>query len=594
MIYDYVGVPIVNDLLAGINCSLLAYGLKQSGRTTTLFGAALASPDHASFDENASASQMTGNDADIGEEYGIIPRIVKGIFKEIPAMSTSQEFNIRCSFVAIYLEKIYDLLDPCGNNAKYVEEDEHGVNIKGACRSHCFDEIDLYALVLRGLACHSTLAAYSKLNLDGSILLFIVEIEQRNLKTGLTKIARLHVADIFGFDPHSNQTGNDSKHLQHSFHALGSVIDSVIEGKKNIPFRDSKLTHVLKEAFGGNSKTTFIVTASPSAYTMSNTVKTVRFGYNVRQVKNSPRVNIEHGAKLLKKWLVATEIKLGELSAFVMDLAHNMIANKAFSKIMSSQLWKSIISIVREEAQIWNPCREKMIIGKQEDFEKLDLKWKTLSRYLSKNLSEITNNKSCESMDEIKSLLSDAQCEVHVLKTQIKLQRLGTAKKKEALRMVEYQLRSTKLKISKLENNLGLSEFRKNVAISVALHLRKLCWRLQHDFTQGRSSELESLHLSTDGMPDLSGLVVIDSILYGFGFINTREVNDDPDDQTFKNMRSVCETQSSSGDTANRRSSFKKMFSGRSLSMDDDYSKSDNETKSTFVSFYLIQPAFIQ
>lgn len=591
MVFEYVGIPVVSNLLAGINSCIVAYGLKHSGKTTTLFGSTFSGQAPES---NGGSPNNKGHAPEDGDDYGILPRIVKGIFDEISKTNDNLEFTVRCSFVSIYLEKFFDLLDPNVKQVMYTEEDDHGIKIRGACRPLCFNEMDVFALLLRGRASHTALANHSKLDIDISSLIFNIELEQWNSKNGLRKVAQLQVADIFGYDmTRKSQIITDTKLIHQSAKSLEHVITSLTKGESHVPYNEAKLTHVLKNAFGGNCKTTVIVTVSPSSFNISKAVKGLRFGQEVRKIRNDPRVNHEFSTRLFKKWLVASEIKLGELSDFVMELAREICAKKEFSKVISSELWKSIIAIVREEAVVWNPCRKAMTMGRLEDLERSGLKWKALTIFLLKSFSLRVNNEFDDDVYQIKSLLSDIQCEVHVLRTQNKLLREENNTKTDLLNSVENELKSTKLKISVMENELNRSKFKEKLATSLLLHLRKLCWRLQHDLTKNRAAQIAELIASLNGMPDLSGLVDVDALLLDFGFITKREVDDESRDQTFlTEMRSIYEEQSTEtnkdGLQISQISSLKNMFSGSSMvniTSLGEQSKSDSELKtSTFVS----------
>lgn len=72
------------------------------------------------------------------------------------------------------------------------------------------------------------------------------------------------------------------------------VINALTDGKStHVPYRDSKLTRVLQESLGGNSKTSLITTCSPSIYNDLETVSTLRFGMRVKNIKNKPKMNRE-------------------------------------------------------------------------------------------------------------------------------------------------------------------------------------------------------------------------------------------------------------------------------------------------------------
>merc|ERR1719317_591138 len=81
--------------------------------------------------------------------------------------------------------------------------------------------------------------------------------------------------------------------INKSLSTLGQVINALTSGKGHIPYRNSKLTRLLSDSLGGNSKTCIIVTCSPCDYNVDETISTLRFGVNCKRVKNKPVVNEE-------------------------------------------------------------------------------------------------------------------------------------------------------------------------------------------------------------------------------------------------------------------------------------------------------------
>lgn len=71
------------------------------------------------------------------------------------------------------------------------------------------------------------------------------------------------------------------------------VIKGLSEGQSHVPYRDSKLTRIIKDSLGGNAKTTLIVTCSPHQMHVSETISTLRFGENAQKIKNKPKINKE-------------------------------------------------------------------------------------------------------------------------------------------------------------------------------------------------------------------------------------------------------------------------------------------------------------
>lgn len=95
----------------------------------------------------------------------------------------------------------------------------------------------------------------------------------------------------------TGQTLEEAKMINKSLSALGKVINNLTDGKStHIPYRDSKLTRILQESLGGNSKTTLVICCSPSSFNDTETVSTLRFGMRAKSIKNKATVNVEMSA----------------------------------------------------------------------------------------------------------------------------------------------------------------------------------------------------------------------------------------------------------------------------------------------------------
>jgi len=86
-----------------------------------------------------------------------------------------------------------------------------------------------------------------------------------------------------------------------SLSALGNVISALVEGKGgHVPYRDSKLTRLLQDSLGGNTKTLMIAAISPADYNFDETLTTLRYASRAKSIKNKPRVNMDPKDALLK------------------------------------------------------------------------------------------------------------------------------------------------------------------------------------------------------------------------------------------------------------------------------------------------------
>ena len=156
--------------------------------------------------------------------------------------------------------------------------------------------------------------------------------------------------------------------INKSLSALGNVINALSVGKPHIPYRDSKLTRVLQDCLGGNSKTSLVVTCSPSAYNVPETISTIRFGQRAKKVVCKARVNREESIDEYKKQLSAAEKKERELMTFVKALCFQLRKLKIFveekveanllemsedvrSDLIGGMIWGSVDMILQGEEE---------------------------------------------------------------------------------------------------------------------------------------------------------------------------------------------------------------------------------------------------
>eukprot|EP01122_Echinamoeba_exundans_P010681 TRINITY_DN404_c0_g1_i1.p1 TRINITY_DN404_c0_g1~~TRINITY_DN404_c0_g1_i1.p1 ORF type:complete len:567 (-),score=86.52 TRINITY_DN404_c0_g1_i1:92-1792(-) len=135
--------------------------------------------------------------------------------------------------------------------------------------------------------------------------LFIISVTQK-ARNGTTKIGKLNLADLAGSEK-VNKTGavgetlEEAKKINQSLSALGNCINALTKSRRtHVPYRDSKLTHVLKESLGGNAKTTLLIACSPHPFNLEETISTLRFGQRAKTIKNKVRVNQQRSVQELE------------------------------------------------------------------------------------------------------------------------------------------------------------------------------------------------------------------------------------------------------------------------------------------------------
>ncbi|KAF2070629.1 hypothetical protein CYY_008053 [Polysphondylium violaceum] len=156
--------------------------------------------------------------------------------------------------------------------------------------------------------------------------IFILSIQQKNLKEGSLKSGKLYLVDLAGSEKISKTgaqgtTLDEAKMINKSLSSLGNVINALTDGKStHIPYRDSKLTRVLQESLGGNSRTTLVINCSPSSYNEAETLSTLRFGSRAKNIKNKAKINQERSAAELKILLSKAEKEIESLKNYIKEL----------------------------------------------------------------------------------------------------------------------------------------------------------------------------------------------------------------------------------------------------------------------------------
>ena len=160
-------------------------------------------------------------------------------------------------------------------------------------------ELQVFELMKYGIENREVGATVMNAGSSRSHSIFIFIITQTDKQTYSAKTGKLYLVDLAGSEKVAKTQAegkrlNEAKNINKSLSALGNVINALTDGKSShIPYRDSKLTRLLSEALGGNSKTSLIVTCSPSTYNDIETLSSLRFGSRAKKIQNSAKINKE-------------------------------------------------------------------------------------------------------------------------------------------------------------------------------------------------------------------------------------------------------------------------------------------------------------
>ncbi len=224
---------------------------------------------------------------------------MEDIFSFIVNSSKNLEFRIKISLVELYNEKLKDLIEPSKSELKIRSSKKRGIFIEDLTEVDIVSPEEVFEILQDGQKNRAVASTNMNERSSRSHVIFIISITQNNMEDMSAKSGKLYLVDLAGSEK-MKKTGaegkvlDEAKKINASLTALGKVINALTDGKStHVPYRDSKLTRVLQESLGGNSKTTLIVTCSPHFNNLAETLSTLRFGISAKKIKNKPKINKE-------------------------------------------------------------------------------------------------------------------------------------------------------------------------------------------------------------------------------------------------------------------------------------------------------------
>lgn len=269
----------MESVMDGYNGTIFAYGQTGTGKTHTMVG-----PAHPEAEE----------------EKGVIPRAFGHVFRNVD-VGGNKTFLVRASYMEIYNEEIRDLLSK--NPKQKLELKDHpdgGVYVKDLTVMIVKGVRDLQQVMEVGQKNRSVASTLMNNESSRSHSIFTVTVEI--LEKGLdgqdhVRVGKMNMVDLAGSERQSKTgaTGDTLKEatkINMSLSALGNVISALVDAKTSfIPYRDSKLTRLLQDSLGGNTKTVMCTCIGPVDYNYDETMSTLRYAHRAKSIKNKPRIN---------------------------------------------------------------------------------------------------------------------------------------------------------------------------------------------------------------------------------------------------------------------------------------------------------------
>ncbi|KAF0898400.1 hypothetical protein E2562_007241 [Oryza meyeriana var. granulata] len=302
-LYDQAIIPIVNEVLEGFNCTIFAYGQTGTGKTYTM--------------EGECRRAKSGPKGQLPADAGVIPRAVKQIFDTLESQNT--EYSVKVTFLELYNEEITDLLAPEEISKAALEERQKkplplmedgkgGVLVRGLEEEIVTNASEIFSLLERGSAKRRTAETLLNKQSSRSHSLFSITIHIKEATPEgeeLIKCGKLNLVDLAGSENISRSGAREGRareagEINKSLLTLGRVITALVEHLGHVPYRDSKLTRLLRDSLGGRTKTCIIATVSPSVHCLEETLSTLDYAHRAKSIKNRPEVN----QKMMKSTLI--------------------------------------------------------------------------------------------------------------------------------------------------------------------------------------------------------------------------------------------------------------------------------------------------
>jgi len=344
-VFEYVKSVISNATL-GFNGTVFAYGPTGSGKTFT----------------------MSGSSSNFNYR-GIIPRAITRLFQELGG-KVDYESKVSISYLEIYNEIIFDLLSPIPANEQkgeinFQEDSKGNVVVKGLTKHSVANEEEAFNLLFEGESNRTVSEHQLNKGSTRSHCIFTISVEMKSKVESSEKVltSKLNFVDLAGSE-RVKETGSsglalkEAAYINKSLTFLEQVVVALTDKTKRkeyVPYRQSKLTHILKDAIGGNCRTIMIATIWPEEQFIMDTLSTLNFAKRMKNVVNDLSINIKLDKNAYVKKL-SKEIK--ELKKEL--LMHNTLANRG--KI-------NYDPYTPEEQYLQQQIALKFLNGEDEDIE---------------------------------------------------------------------------------------------------------------------------------------------------------------------------------------------------------------------------------
>ncbi|XP_057573244.1 kinesin-like protein KIF19 [Hippopotamus amphibius kiboko] len=276
MVYQATTKSLIEGVISGYNATVFAYGPTGCGKTYTMLGT-----DH---------------------EPGIYVRTLNDLFRAIEETSDDMEYEVSMSYLEIYNEMIRDLLNPALGYLELREDSKGVIQVAGITEVSTINAKEIMQLLMKGNRQRTQEPTAANQTSSRSHAVLQVAVRQRSrVRNVLQEVrqGRLFMIDLAGSE-RASQTQNrgqrmkEGAHINRSLLALGNCINALSDKSSNkyINYRDSKLTRLLKDSLGGNSRTVMIAHISPASSAFEESRNTLTYAGRAKNIRTRVKQNL--------------------------------------------------------------------------------------------------------------------------------------------------------------------------------------------------------------------------------------------------------------------------------------------------------------
>uniref|UniRef100_A0A8C5MYE6 Kinesin-like protein n=1 Tax=Leptobrachium leishanense TaxID=445787 RepID=A0A8C5MYE6_9ANUR len=303
-VFEHTTKEILDGVLNGYNCSVFAYGATGAGKTHTMLGTA--------------------------NSPGVMYLTMVELYRRIEAIQEEKQCEVLISYLEVYNEQIQDLLSPKGNLA-IREDPQKGVVVQGLSFHQPKSADQLLQMLANGNLNRTQHPTDANASSSRSHAVFQIYVKQQDRAASINqdvRVAKMSLIDLAGSERASTTHAKGERlregaNINRSLLALINVINALADAKSrkaHIPYRDSKLTRLLKDSIGGNCRTVMIAAISPSSLSYDDTYNTLKYANRAKEIKLSLKSNVISLDCHISKYATVCE----ELKAEVAELKEKL------------------------------------------------------------------------------------------------------------------------------------------------------------------------------------------------------------------------------------------------------------------------------